>query len=134
VEFALVLPLILLIIFVFLDLGRMVFIHAALTNAVREGARFAVVHKFETGVPWEQDIQNMVVDKTLVYPLTAGDVLVDCDHLLPNQDYPCNEDVTVSAQVQVSPMVFFVAWIMGGGSSFNITADSTMQMTPYGYQ
>ncbi len=41
VEFALVLPLILLVIIVFIELGRIVYFYSALNNAVREGARYA---------------------------------------------------------------------------------------------
>ena len=46
VEFALVLPLILLVIIVFIELGRIVYFYSALNNAVREGARYVVVNQF----------------------------------------------------------------------------------------
>lgn len=43
VEFALVLPLILVLIFGIIDMGRLLFTANALTSAVREGARYAAV-------------------------------------------------------------------------------------------
>lgn len=44
-EFALVLPVVLLLIFGLIDLGRAVFLANSVTNAAREGARFAIVHQ-----------------------------------------------------------------------------------------
>ncbi len=45
IEFALLLPLALFLIIGFIDLGRVVFFYSALSNAVREAARFAIVTK-----------------------------------------------------------------------------------------
>jgi len=45
VEFALVLPIVLLLLMGLFDLGRAVFLANSLTNAAREGARFAIVHQ-----------------------------------------------------------------------------------------
>jgi len=44
VEFALVLPLLLLIVFGVLDLGRLFHSSITMTNAAREGARYAMIH------------------------------------------------------------------------------------------
>jgi Flp pilus assembly protein TadG len=43
VEFALVLPLVLVLVFGIIDMGRLLFTANSLTSAVREGARFAAV-------------------------------------------------------------------------------------------
>jgi Flp pilus assembly protein TadG len=43
VEFALVLPLVLVLLFGIIDMGRLLFTANSLTSAVREGARFAAV-------------------------------------------------------------------------------------------
>src|SRR4030067_1490620 len=45
-EFALIFPLILLLILMFIELGRVVYYYSALNNAVREGARYAIVRPF----------------------------------------------------------------------------------------
>lgn len=44
VEFAIVIPLFLLIVLFILDMGRVVFIYSGMTNAVREGARLGSVN------------------------------------------------------------------------------------------
>jgi len=44
-EFALVLPVFLLILMALFDVGRAVFVYNGLTNAVREGARLAIVNQ-----------------------------------------------------------------------------------------
>ena len=45
VEFALVIPVFLLLMMALLDLGRAVFVTNGLTNAAREGARLAIVNQ-----------------------------------------------------------------------------------------
>jgi Flp pilus assembly protein TadG len=45
VEFALVLPIFLLLFFVVMDLGTAIFTYNSLTNAAREGARLAIVNQ-----------------------------------------------------------------------------------------
>ena len=44
VEFALIFPMFLVLLFGMLDIGRVIWANDALTNAAREGARYAVVH------------------------------------------------------------------------------------------
>ncbi|MEO8274098.1 MAG: TadE family protein [Chloroflexota bacterium] len=50
VEFALVLPLFLLLVFGILDLGLAVYSYNSITNAAREGARLAIVNQDATNV------------------------------------------------------------------------------------
>jgi hypothetical protein len=44
VEFSLVIPLFLAMLFAMLDIGRVIWANDSLTNAAREGARYAIVH------------------------------------------------------------------------------------------
>jgi Flp pilus assembly protein TadG len=44
VEFALVIPIFLVLLFAMIDIGRVIWANDALSNAVREGARYAIVH------------------------------------------------------------------------------------------
>lgn len=64
VEFALVLPIFLLVVFGVLDLGRIVFMKAELENAVREGVRVGQV-----SVPFDT---TSVVNKVKAQPLLAN--------------------------------------------------------------
>ena len=143
-ETALVLPLLLVILIVFLELGRIVYIRSALNNAVREAARYATVLVVRPGSPKDcplgisggaakTDIRDRVVDMAFAVPLKSSDVEVWCD---PGgtTNLPCNEYVTVSAHIVVPPMVPLMLSLFGGGVNYPVDAESTMQMTPYGRQ
>ena len=133
VEFALVLPLILLLFLLFIDMGRLVYFHSALYNAVREGARYAVVSQFTSSTQRAVDIQQKVVGYSVAVPISPSDVSIWCDGDPTNTtENPCSELVTVSAQAEIQPVIFFLAWALGGEDTFNIKAEATMQMTPYG--
>jgi len=56
VEFALVLPLLLLVVFGVLDLGRVFHSAITITNAAREGARYAMLHPDDV-----MEIQNVTL-------------------------------------------------------------------------
>ena len=132
-EFALVLPLILLMFLLFIDLGRIIYFHSTLYNAVREGARYAIVTQFPSSTQRATDIRQRVVDYSVALPINPGNVSIWCDRdPLSTTENPCEDYITVSAQTQVQPMTVFLAWIIGSGNTYNITAESTMQMTPFG--
>lgn len=132
VEFALTLPLLLLMVVVFIDLGRIVYFYSALNNAVREGARYAIVTRFTSSTQRETDVRQKVVGYAVAIPLDLNDISIYCDQDQTDLNNPCDEYVTVSAHIEIEPMAVFLAQIIGAGSTFNITAESTMQMTPYG--
>ena len=50
VEFALVLPIFILLLVAIFDLGRAVFAYNTLTNAAREGARMAIVNQYKPSI------------------------------------------------------------------------------------
>lgn len=131
VEFALILPLILLIVILFVDLARIVYIYSALYHAVREGARYAVVTQFDTNGDRQAEVRQTVIDYAVSVPLNLTDVEVVCEGgTMPNG--PCKHLVTVSAQIVVAPMIPFTAQIMTSSGTFTIVAESSMQMTPFG--
>lgn len=132
VEFALVFPLIILIIIVFINLGRIVYFYSALTNAVREGARFAVVTQFPSSSQRQTDIRQKVVAYSVTLPLTPANVSIYCDQDPTDTSNPCDNYVTVSAQLDVDPIAAFLAKFFGTNTPFRIKAESTMQMTPFG--
>lgn len=132
VEFALVLPLILLVIIAFIELGRIVYYYSALNNAVREGARYATTTHFPSSAQRTLDIQEKVENYSVALPIDPGDVTIYCDRDETNQDNPCMEFVTVTAHMEIYPMVVFFAKFIGSGNTYNINAKSTMQMTPFG--
>jgi Flp pilus assembly protein TadG len=133
IEFALVFPLILLLVVVFIDLGRIVYFHSALTNAAREGARYAIVHRFPTNSQRLSEVRQQVANYSVALVINPTDISVYCNRDTTQiPDFPCSDYVTVHASVVVKPMVPFMALIIGTGNNFTITAESTMHMTPYG--
>jgi Flp pilus assembly protein TadG len=62
VEFALVIPIFLLILVALFDLGRAVFSYNTLTNAVREGARMAIVNQDVPSIVARAKSQTAIVE------------------------------------------------------------------------
>lgn len=124
VESALIIPLVLLLIFTFLDLGRGVYYYSALGNAVREGARYASVTKLEnTSV--EADIKEKVNNYSVaVKPSTVTVAITGSD-----SDY-----VTVSASYIFTPITPFLAQILGSGNTITLNAETSMLLAPIARQ
>ena len=126
VEMALTLPVLLLLILGFIDLGRAVYYYSALGNAVREGARFATVqrHLDTTDVTMRGDIIGKVTGYSVAVPIQAGDVSVD----RVDDTGTLNAEgiyVIVAADFQFNPVIPFI-------NPITLSAESTMMLTPYG--
>ena len=132
VEFALVIPLILALVLALVDLGRVIYYYSAVTNAVREAARFGSVTQFASASDRESEIQQRVVDFAVITPLNFSDITLYCDMDVSDQDNPCDDHITVTATFSIAPTIPLLTEIIGIGSEFTITAKSTMLMTPYG--
>ncbi len=131
-EFALAFPVILLIIIIFVELGRVVYYYSALNNAVREGARYAIVNQFLSSDDRRTKVQETVAKYAVALPLDVNGITVYCDRDTSNTSNPCENYITVSADIQIDPIIPFFARMINGGSAFRIIARSTMQTTPYG--
>jgi hypothetical protein len=151
VEFALVLPVLVLLLTGFFDLGRVVLAHDSLSNAAREAARYAVVHG--------GSIQNDCPVGPLSADWTTGPpaATASCPHPSPSKESIYQEardfasatgnDVTVEVcygsgctgntdtatnargtpvTVTVHTTVHMAAAGMLGLGSFDVTASSTM--------
>lgn len=62
VEFALVIPVFLLLLIALFDLGRAVFAYNTLTNAAREGARIAIVNQYKPSIVARAKQQTAIVE------------------------------------------------------------------------
>lgn len=80
-EFAIVLVVLMLIVLGVFDLSRAVYIHSAVTNAAREGARYAVVH------PGANDAQVTQQAKALVAGFDPGAVEVIVNPATPDAEH-----------------------------------------------
>lgn len=132
VEFALVIPLFLLLLIALFDLGRAVFAYNTLTNAAREGARIAAVNQDMTS------IVNRAKNATAIVELDAPNVTVDfwytAEDGTPDTTRPnCDDLVAVNCLVVVKfeatyrPITPLIGNILfGNGVTF--TAKSVMNV------
>ena len=134
VEVALTLPLLLLLIFTFLDLGRAVYYYSAIGNAVREGARFASVTPLDLTDSDDQDEVKAVVQNYSIAVAIDSDLITfptpeDPD---PSDSVPFdpNDYVTVKATLEFAPVTPFLAQILGSGNTISLSSESTMLLAP----
>jgi Flp pilus assembly protein TadG len=86
VEFALVIPVFLLLLIGVFDLGLGVFSYNSVTNAAREGARLAIVNQ-DTAL-----ISQRAIAQTRIAETTAPNVTVEFRRTTPNADYRTNTE------------------------------------------
>jgi Flp pilus assembly protein TadG len=120
VETALVIPLIFLLIFSFIDLGRAIYFYSALGNSVREGARFASVTKLESQTDYDA-VEAKVIDYAVALDITSGNINVVLNG---------NDTVTVSAIYTFVPVTPFLGRVFGPGNYITLKSDSTMLLAP----
>jgi Flp pilus assembly protein TadG len=86
-EFALVLPIFILLLVAIFDLGRAAFAYNTLTNAAREGARMAIVNQYKPSIVARAKQQTAIVE--LNDPsVTVNFYQVNADGT-PNTSTPC---------------------------------------------
>jgi Flp pilus assembly protein TadG len=112
VEFALILPVLLLIVFGILDLGRAVYSQMVMSDAVREGCRVAVV----------QSNSNATVIQTVLNYATG--VALQASHITISGSREPGTTVTVSASYTYVPVTPLISQIVG--SSIVLQASSSM--------
>ena len=108
VEFALILPIFLLILCGIIDFGWLFYNQLSLNNACREGARYAVVHTAENADTQSiiNHIENM---STTVFANDAVDITVE--YTSPAD--PTSGDVKVSIQADISFFTPVLSSVLG---------------------
>ena len=130
IEFALLIPIMILLITVFLDLGRAVYYYIALNNAVREGTRFAIVYQGLVQDFDENDTDNIVyqeiVSKVEEYSigLNSSNMIITCDL----DDPPKN--ITVHGIYVFNPVTPGLELIVGSGNTISLNTEATMRLAP----
>ncbi len=86
VEFALVLPFLVLVLMGIFDLGRAVYAYSTINNAAREAGREAIIDQTET------HIQERAIERAVSLGVTASDVYIDYrDAATPNAESSCDD-------------------------------------------
>ena len=135
VEFALIFPIALFLILGFFDLGRAIFNFASLSNSVREGTRYAIVHKeainaaaMAAGYP---ELKQKVFDYSIGLP--ASDITVDITITMqsdPTGNALLRDKISITATYLFVPVTPGIKQILGDGNGIPIVAQSTMLLEP----
>ena len=118
VEFAILLPVLMLILFGTIEFGMMMYSREVLTNASREGARAGIVQ--QTPKPTVGQIQGIVttyLTNTGINPANVTVNVTGAGGVFPN-------NLTVSASY---PYRFFTPGILGLGNSITLTTQTVMR-------
>ena len=121
VEFALVMPFLMLIIVGTFDLGRAIYYYNAISASAREAARHAIICGGAAALDCSQqdaDTKNFVVDTTVAVPLSTSDITITPSR----RQY--GDTVTVSVGVGFTPATPFISNITQG--DLRLTAQASM--------
>jgi Flp pilus assembly protein TadG len=125
IEFALVIPIVIFMITVFIDLGRAVFYYASLDNAAREGTRYAIVNPIYTTAQ-----QNLVIARARAFTsgMDPAAINVTVTRAIPIGlvDY----FVTVVVSYTFQPVTPGLKEILGASSGITLSARSRAMVSP----
>jgi len=129
VEFALILPIALFLILGFFDIGRAVFNFASLSNSVREGTRYAIVHKEVVDDAAKNAGYSELKQKVFDYSfgISETDLQIDVLVTLVNTS---RDKISITATYLFVPVTPGIKQILGDGNGIPIVAQSTMLLEP----
>lgn len=117
IEYAITLPLLLIMVLGIVDLGRVVYYYSAMQNVVREGARYGSIHLEDDGV--ESTICNLVLSRAIGVELS-------CDDITTTFDFD-QEIVTVNVVYTFVPVSKIITGFFGL-NQIDISTGSIMQL------
>ena len=128
VEFALIFPIVFLLITGFFDLGRAVFNYSTLTNAVRQATRYAIVQKkTDLTIAYSSPTNNTLQDKVVEY---AFGMTLDKTKITVTIDPPDADGffkfVSIEAKYLYQPITPGINALFGTPAGISITARSKM--------
>jgi hypothetical protein len=112
-EYALILPIFLLIVMAIFDMGRAVYYYSALQNSVREGARYGIIHPDDpTGI------------ENVVYGMAVG---MDITDISVSTTYPTDDTIQVKATFNFE-IVTPIIGALFGSNELTLQGQSTMHI------
>lgn len=123
VEFALVFPLFLLLLFGLVDLGRLAYINNAIAEAAREGARWGTVQGRSISATDRTNVANKT--RTLMAAVPNPTVTVTCEDVFGTARSTCTKDniLVVRVDTTVSMVTPIIGQLVGPRT---LTATSRM--------
>lgn len=118
VEFALVIPVFLLLTFGIIELGWLAYANHALTNATKEGARYAMVHGERSGTVATAD----TVDPIITERAGRFGSRIDITAVEFTPDAEPGSQVRVATTYEHEPIVGLII----GAGGFTLTSESTV--------
>ena len=112
VEFAIVLPVLLLMILGIIEFAIVIFSYDTIANAAREGARVGIIYSATEG-----DIRAAVLTRALALDLAAGDVTITRP----------DDFVRVEVNYDVKLMTDLIIGAIGGNAEVPLHTTATMQ-------
>lgn len=113
-EFAIILPVFLLIIFGIFDVGRAIFYYSGIHNAAREGARYGAVHPCDPGD---------IVQRARDFSFGIGDA-ANVSSSIQNTAEGAMDRMIVTVTYQFTTITPFVGSIVGNNGSILLTSQS----------
>ncbi|MFQ6016325.1 MAG: TadE/TadG family type IV pilus assembly protein [Anaerolineae bacterium] len=110
IEFALIVPVLVLIVFGILEFGRAFYAYSAIANSAREGARYGVVAPDDT-----TGIKNAAISKAVAVSLTESDITIS----YPDGSSSSGNRIRVDVSYLFDSAVLFIP-------DFTMTAAATM--------
>ena len=115
IEYALILPVLMLLLVVLFDFGRAVYYYSVVYSAAREGARYGIIHPDDSaGI--EDTARNLAVG------LDPASLVIASDH----QDDGTYNRIAVTIQYVFDPVTPLVEDLLGG--SIILSSQSTMNV------
>ena len=136
VEFALILPIALFLLFGFFDIGRAIFNFASLTTAVREATRYAIANNdavdsaaMANGYP---ALKQKVYDYAFSIPPSEITITVNMTYQFDQWGHitETRDKISLTATYLFVPVTPGIKQILGAGNGIPITAQSTMRLEP----
>ena len=115
VEFALVLPLLILILCGIVDFGWIYYNQITLNNAAREGARYAVIH-YDPSTEWKDEAEFRMLDS-----------MVGVDSATAIVSDPEGQQITATVKSDTRLLTAFISTLFGS-STIELQAECTMRL------
>ena len=112
-EYALILPIFLLIIMGIFDMGRAVYYYSALQNSVREGARYGIIHPDDIA-----GIESVVLQKAVGLDIRGMNVTTS---------YPSEDTIQVRATFSF-PIITPIIGALFGSNQISLSGQATMHI------